>query len=95
MIIAVFLYDIFVLTCWTALAIVFKHWWIALFSILFLSIPIPKIIYRYYRICDKCGKHSSYALTEEAALEKAQKMGWLHVHSDNSDYCPECRKGGD
>lgn len=41
--------------------------------------------------CDKCGKHSEYADSYDAALDKAKKAGWIHYADGNKDYCPECR----
>jgi hypothetical protein len=76
--------------CWTALAIVFNKWWIALFSYLFLNSLVTKP--KYYRICDACGKHSTYADTYNEALKKAKDAGWLHQPEGNKDYCPECQK---
>lgn len=67
---------------------VFNKWWIALFAILFLSSLATK---RYYRICDKCGKHSPYADSYNEALDKAKEAGWIHYVEGNKDYCPECR----
>ena len=52
--IIVFIYDIFVLGIFGALAFVFNHWWIILFSALFIT--TPKYKQAHYRICDKCGK---------------------------------------
>ena len=75
---------------WTALAIVFNKWWIALFGILFISGLETK--YKNYRVCDKCGKHSPYADSYNEALDKAKEAGWLHIVEGNKDYCPDCRK---
>ncbi len=79
--------------CWTALAIAFNKWWIALFCVLFLSDLQTK--HKSYRICDGCGKHSSYADSYNEALEKAKDEGWLHCVEGNKDYCPDCRKEHD
>ena len=75
--------------CWTALAIVFNKWWIALFSALFLSGFQTK--HQSYRICDKCGKHSPYADSYNEALDKAKDAGWVHIVDGNKDYCPDCK----
>ena len=75
---------------WTALAIIFNKWWIALFAILFMSGLQTK--YKNYRVCDCCGKHSPYADSYNEALDKAKEAGWLHVAEGNKDYCYECRK---
>lgn len=77
--------------CWVVLAIVFNKWWIALFSILFLCSPQTETVKKYYRICDKCGKHSEYADSYNYALDKAKKAGWVHYVESNKDYCPECK----
>ena len=79
--------SIAVLT-WATLAVVFNKWWIALFAILFLSSLTTK---RYYRICDKCGKHSPYADSYNEALDNAKEAGWIHYVEGNKDYCSECR----
>lgn len=76
--------------CWTVLAVIFNKWWIALFGLLFMS--SCKSIQGHYRICNKCGKHSEYAATAEEALKKAEAAGWVHYHSTNTDFCPECYK---
>ena len=79
--------------CWIALAMVFDRWWIALFSLLFISsIEMSPKTY-YCRSCDKCGEHSEYAETPEKALEKATKAGWVHYEDENKDYCPKCQRG--
>lgn len=76
--------------CWTALAIIFNKWWIALFCMLFMS--GIQTIYKTYRICDKCGRHSPYAEDYNSAIEKAKESGWIYIADGNKDYCPECRK---
>ena len=78
------------LICWTALAIYFNKWWIALFSVLFLmSIKTER---KYYRICDRCGKHSPYAKDNNEAIEKAKEAGWIRrkVGDKFEDFCPNC-----
>ena len=75
--------------CWTVLAVVFNKWWIALFSILFMDRIETK--YKTYRICDKCGKHSPYADSDNEALAKAREAGWLHYVEGDKDYCPDCQ----
>lgn len=83
------IHNIINTACWIALAIVFNKWWIALFTVLFqLSVSNIK---KYYRICDKCGKHSEYADSYNEALDKAKKAGWAHNIETNKDYCPECK----
>lgn len=79
--------------CWVALAIIFNKWWLALFSILFLIFPQAntQANKRYYRICDKCGKHSEYAASYNEALDEAKKAGWVHNVEMDKDYCPECK----
>lgn len=76
--------------CWTALAIIFNKWWIALFGLLFLNGLQTK--YKSYRVCDKCGKHSPYADNYNDALNKAKEAGWIHYADGNKDYCPECQQ---
>ena len=88
-IVAVLVKNVICVMCWVALAIFFNKWWIALFSILFLS--RVSTTHKYYRFCDKCGKRSPYADDYNEALDKAKKAGWLHIVNGNKDYCPECR----
>lgn len=78
--------------CWTALAIAFGKWWIALFAALFISSLKSSV--GKYRICDSCGKHSPYAESHNEALEKAAAEGWLTRKNGDTweDFCPECRK---
>ena len=79
-----------VIIAWTALAIVFHKWWIALFAALFINgLQTER---RYARFCDKCGKKSLYANSYNEALDKAKEAGWLHIVEGNLDYCPDCRK---
>lgn len=77
--------------CWTILAIIFNKWWVALFAVLFVASVEYKTLQRYYRVCDKCGKHSPYAESYNEALEKAKEAGWIHCVDGNKDYCPECQ----
>ena len=78
------------LICWTALAIYFNKWWIALFPVLFLM--SIKTEHKYYRICDSCGKHSPYAKDNNEAIEKAKEAGWIRrkVGDKFEDFCPNC-----
>lgn len=83
-------YNICALAAWVILAITFDHWWIALFSILFMCFPTTLRMPR--RKCDSCGKYSEPALTMQEAIAKAEKAGWLHIPEGDLDYCPECRE---
>ena len=74
--------------CWTALAIRFDKWWIALFGVLFMS--GLQSSNQSYRVCDKCGKHSPYASSHNEALDKAKQAGWYHCEHNNTDHCPDC-----
>ena len=85
--------NIVILLCFVALAIFFGKWWIALFAALFFSYPKDQTAKKYYRVCDRCGKHSPYEDTYNAALDKAKAVGWIHYVDDNKDYCPECKMG--
>ena len=80
-----------IMICFVALAIFFGKWWIALFAILFFSYPKDQTAKKYYRICDRCGKHSPYEDTYNATLDKAKAIGWIHHVDGNRDYCPECK----
>ena len=75
--------------CWTALAIIFHKWWIALFGVLFLTSIETK--HKSYRVCDGCGKLSPYADNYNDALDKAKAAGWVHIVDGNRDYCSECK----
>ncbi len=75
--------------CWTALAIIFHKWWIALFAALFLTSITSSN--KHYRVCDGCGKHSPYASSHNEALDKAKAAGWIHIVDSNKDYCPGCK----
>lgn len=79
-----------VMIAWTALAIIFNRWWIALFALLCMSGLETR--YKSYKICDKCGKHSPYGDNYNDAANKAREAGWLHIADGNRDYCPDCRK---
>lgn len=80
--------NIIVIVAWTALAILFDKWWIALFALLFLNDISTKT--KSYRICDGCGKHGPYANSYNEALDKAKEAGWVHYVAGARDYCPEC-----
>lgn len=74
--------------CWTVLAVIFSKWWIALFAALFMT--SYETVRNYYRVCDKCGKHSPSARSYNEALDKATAAGWTHIVEGNKDYCPDC-----
>ena len=80
------------LICWTIIAVVFNKWWLAFFSILFWCWPEQNNKMIYFRVCDKCGKHSPETNTYNKALEKAKDFGWTHIKNGDKweDYCPEC-----
>lgn len=82
--------------CWTALAIVFNKWWIALFSILFLTYlkTDNKKVHKYFRYCDYCGKQSPYADSYNEAIDIAKKAGWIIQKSGDKweDCCPTCQE---
>ena len=42
--------------------------------------------------CDSCNAKSARGEDARAALNLAQKAGWLHDFSNHSDLCPNCRK---
>lgn len=86
---AITIYNIIVLLIFLALAIIFKHWWIILLSILFMS-SLSTTAHKYARICDSCGVYSTYMDTPGEALDRAIKDGWTHYNEDNIDYCPSC-----
>lgn len=75
--------------CWTALAIIFHKWWIAIFSVLCMS--SLKRSTNHHRTCDGCGKHSPSADSHNEALDKAKAAGWVHYVDGNKDYCPSCQ----
>ena len=84
------IYNALVLVCFTVLAVVFKHWWIVLFSTLCFS--FIKTVQKHARVCDCCGKHSEPSDTIEGAINKAKLAGWTHNEYSDKDFCPECRK---
>ena len=87
-IIAIVVHNTLSLAMWLGLAVYFNHWWIALFSILFITFPTT--VHKYFRTCDSCGKRSEYADSHEEALQKAKEAGWTHIISNDTDYCPKC-----
>lgn len=81
--------DIVCVVCWTTIAIVFNEWKIALLGLLCLS----SFKTRYYRVCDRCGKHSPYASTHNDAIKRAKDAGWI-IRKDGDKYddrCPDCK----
>lgn len=79
-----------VMIVWMAFAYAFNKWWIALFSILFLSTVKNKN--RHYLSCDVCGRHSEYANSHNEAADKAKSSGWIRKYEYGKmvDYCPKC-----
>lgn len=80
--------------CWTVLAVLFNKWWIALFAGLFISSLKTTLIHKYYRICDKCGKHSPMTDDYNEAIDKAKECGWI-IRKDGDkwdDRCPDCQE---
>jgi len=76
---------------WIVLAIFFEKWWIALFSIFFVS---WKVKTKTHMICDGCGRYSPYAETHGEAIEKELQVGWIRRRSqggDWEDFCPDCQ----
>lgn len=81
--------NLLTIIAFIVLAIVFNHWWISLFALLFMT------NYRTsagrVRICDKCGKRSPTADSDEDAIKLAKSKGWVHFNQGNLDYCPDCK----
>ena len=44
--------------------------------------------------CDgeNCGRIFGNEPTMERIRARAKKMGWIHIHEKNKDYCPKCKK---
>ena len=78
--------------CWTALAIIFSKWWIAIFALFFMH-DIRNSDKGSYRVCDGCGKYSPKGKDHNDALDKAKEAGWIHISKGNMDYCPNCQVG--
>ena len=76
------------LITWSALAVIFDKWWLALFAILFWT------IHRSYVYCDVCGKRGPTANNANEARAKAHGKGWISDIREGKtlDYCPECAK---
>lgn len=87
---AITFYNIVILVVFLALAIVFKHWWIILFSVFFIA-SFPVTVHKYRRKCDGCGISSVAMDTYDQALDRAIKDGWKHYEETNTDYCPSCQ----
>ena len=83
------------ITCvalWVLLAVRFDRWWIALFSILFLS--DLKASPRYRFICDRCGAYSPTGKTYDEAERLRKQAGWKREKRGEAweDICPECQR---
>lgn len=81
--------------CWTMLAIIFNHWWIALFALFFMSTLTTEQKRQYhYLICDHCGAHSPEGLTPGEAEQNRIKARWIRRKVDDKweDICPGCQK---
>ena len=88
---AVVIQNSIAVICWVILAVFFGKWWIALFSILFLSGGVKT---QAHMICDGCGRYSPYAKTHAEAIEKELEAGWVRrARQDGKweDFCPECQ----
>ena len=97
--IAILIKNCICVFAWIALAIHFDKWWIALFAAMFMTSWTTTGA--YYRSCDGCGRRSEMADSYNAAVDKAEKAGWLRMKNGDKweDYCPACqakrtRKGG-
>lgn len=88
--IAFLLYNIFNLFIFGAVAIVFEKWWIILFALLFVLLPVTTAKNKKFRICDGCGRYSESGETDTEAIIRAEKCGWTHIKETNKDFCPEC-----
>lgn len=51
-------------------------------------------VQQYYRVCDKCGKHSPTADNYNDALKFAKENGWTNIKIGDKweDYCPDCQE---
>lgn len=76
------------LITWSALAVIFNKWWIALFAILFWTVR------RSYIYCDGCGEKSPTANSANESRAKAHGEGWISCTHEGKtlDYCPKCAK---
>lgn len=81
--------NLLTIIAFIVLAIVFNHWWISLFALLFMT--NYKTSVGRARICDKCGKRSPSADSDEDAIKVAKLAGWVHFNQGNLDYCPDCK----
>lgn len=83
------------ISCWTGLAIIFNHWWIALFALLFMSTLETKANSNpYHFICDCCGRYSPEGNSRDEAEQRRIESGWIRRKIDDKweDVCPECQK---
>lgn len=85
----IIIYNTIVIVCFAALSIFFTKWWIMLFTLLFL-VSYPSGNRKRVRICDMCHRSSESAKTDEEAIERSKRCGWLHIEEGNLDYCPDC-----
>lgn len=76
--------------CWTALAIIFNKWWIALFGLLFISFIESTRSKSHSIYCDECGKTGPSGNSSEEARKKAKEAGWMYYPVTNTDCCPDC-----
>lgn len=79
---------------WVTLAIMFNKWWIALFSVLFMSdLKTHPATQQFYGVCDKCGEHSPIADNYNDALKFAKENGWSNIKVGDKweDYRPDCQ----
>ena len=51
-----------------------------------LAVVFNKRVHKYYRICDKCGKHSPYEDSYDNAIKRTEAVGWIHYDDGNRDY---------
>lgn len=84
------IYNAINLICFTLLTIVFNKWWIILFAFLFIMIPTSKFKGQKFRVCDGCGRFSESDKTVEESIQRAEKCGWLHMSTNDKDFCPDC-----
>lgn len=88
---AVQIKNAIIVALFVVLAIHFEHWWISLFSALFLTGIQTKP--QFYYICDTCGSKSPVAVTQDEAERLRKKAGWVRKVGKNGweDICPDCQ----
>lgn len=79
--------------CWTAIAIIFNKWWIALFGLLFMHSIKSETSSSSFIRCNECGKYAPFTQHPDDPIYMVKQQGWVSYKENGEwkDYCPDCQ----